>query len=111
VDELRTKRRLDAARTLELFEGICAGVGAAHARGLIHRDSEAGEYLLCREEGCERGGVKITDFGIAKTLPQTANETRDTITGVVVGTMKYMSPEQLRGRSASPRWGSVGAGR
>jgi len=48
--------------------------------------------------------VKITDFGIAKTLPQTANETRDTITGVVVGTMKYMSPEQLRGRSASPRW-------
>ena len=101
-DELRTKRRLDAARTLELFEGICAGVGAAHARGLIHRDLKPENIFLSQRDVSEV--VKITDFGIAKTLPQTANETRDTITGVVVGTMKYMSPEQLRGRSASPRW-------
>jgi len=101
-DELRTKRRLDAARTLELFEGICAGVGAAHARGLIHRDLKPENIFLSQKDVSEV--VKITDFGIAKTLPQTANETRDTITGMVVGTMKYMSPEQLRGRSASPRW-------
>jgi len=101
-DELRTKRRLDAARTLELFEGICAGVGAAHARGLIHRDLKPENIFLSQKDVSEV--VKITDFGIAKTLPQTADETRDTITGVVVGTMKYMSPEQLRGRSASPRW-------
>src|SRR5260370_31718061 len=101
-DELRTKKRLDAARTLELFEGICAGVGAAHARGLIQGDLEAENIFLSQKDVSEV--VKITDFGIAKTLPQTADETRDTITGVVVGTMKYMSPEQLRGRSASPRW-------
>jgi serine/threonine-protein kinase len=101
-DELRTKKRLDAARTLELFEGICAGVGAAHARGLIHRDLKPENIFLSQKDVSEV--VKITDFGIAKTLPQTADETRDTITGVVVGTMKYMSPEQLRGRSASPRW-------
>ena len=48
--------------------------------------------------------MKITDFGIAKSLPQTVDETRDTMTGVLVGTMKYMSPEQLRGRPPSPRW-------
>jgi tRNA A-37 threonylcarbamoyl transferase component Bud32 len=101
-DELRTKKRLDAARTLELFEGICSGVGAAHARGLIHRDLKPENIFLSRKSVNEV--VKITDFGIAKTLPQSADETRDTITGVVVGTMKYMSPEQLRGRSASPRW-------
>ena len=101
-DELRTKKRLDAARTLELFEGICAGVGAAHARGLIHRDLKPENIFLSQKDVSEV--VKITDFGIAKTLPQSADETRDTITGVVVGTMKYMSPEQLRGRSASPRW-------
>jgi eukaryotic-like serine/threonine-protein kinase len=100
--ELRTKKRLDAARTLELFEGICAGVGAAHARGLIHRDLKPENIFLLQKDATEV--VKITDFGIAKTLPQSADETRDTITGVVVGTMKYMSPEQLRGRSASPRW-------
>jgi tRNA A-37 threonylcarbamoyl transferase component Bud32 len=100
--ELQTKRRLDAARALELFEGICAGVGAAHARGLIHRDLKPENIFLSRKDVTEV--VKITDFGIAKTLPQSADETRDTITGVVVGTMKYMSPEQLRGRLASPRW-------
>jgi tRNA A-37 threonylcarbamoyl transferase component Bud32 len=101
-DELRAKKRLDAARALELFEGICAGVGAAHARGLIHRDLKPENIFLLQKAATEV--VKITDFGIAKTLPQSADETRDTITGVVVGTMKYMSPEQLRGRSASPRW-------
>ncbi len=101
-DELRMKKRLDAARTLELFEGICAGVGAAHARGLIHRDLKPENIFLSQKNVSEV--VKITDFGIAKALPQSMDETRDTITGVVVGTMKYMSPEQLRGRSASPRW-------
>jgi tRNA A-37 threonylcarbamoyl transferase component Bud32 len=100
--ELQSKKRLDAARALELFEGICAGVGAAHARGLIHRDLKPENIFLSRKDVAEV--VKITDFGIAKTLPQSADETRDTITGVVVGTMKYMSPEQLRGRLASPRW-------
>jgi tRNA A-37 threonylcarbamoyl transferase component Bud32 len=100
--ELQTKRRLDAARALELFEGICAGVGAAHARGLIHRDLKPENIFLSRKDVAEV--VKITDFGIAKTLPRSVDETRDTITGVVVGTMKYMSPEQLRGRLASPRW-------
>jgi serine/threonine-protein kinase len=100
--EMRTKQRLDAARALELFEGICAGVGAAHARGLIHRDLKPENIFLSRKDA--RDLVKITDFGIAKSMPQSADETRDTITGVVVGTMKYMSPEQLRGRLPSPRW-------
>jgi eukaryotic-like serine/threonine-protein kinase len=100
--EMRTRKRLDAARALELFEGICAGVGAAHTRGLIHRDLKPENIFLSRKE--TREFVKITDFGIAKSMPQTPDETRDTITGVVVGTMKYMSPEQLRGRPPSPRW-------
>jgi hypothetical protein len=100
--ELRTKRRLDPQRTLELFDGICAGVGAAHTRGLIHRDLKPENIFLSRKGTREL--VKITDFGIAKALPLTADETRDTITGALVGTMKYMSPEQLRGRSISPRW-------
>jgi serine/threonine-protein kinase len=100
--ELRAKKRLDAARALELFEGICAGVEAAHARGLIHRDLKPENIFLSQKDAREL--VKITDFGIAKTMPQSADETRDTMTGVVVGTMRYMSPEQLRGRAASPRW-------
>ena len=100
--ELRTKRRLSPTRTLALFEGICAGVGAAHARGLIHRDLKPENIFLSRDGTQEV--VKITDFGVAKTLPVSPDDTRDTITGVLVGTVKYMSPEQLRGRCLSPRW-------
>jgi len=100
--ELRAKKRLDPGRTLELFEGICAGVGAAHTRGLIHRDLKPENIFLSRKDANEV--VKVTDFGIAKALPLSPDETRDTITGALVGTMRYMSPEQLRGRSISPRW-------
>jgi tRNA A-37 threonylcarbamoyl transferase component Bud32 len=100
--EMRARKRLDPARTLELFEGICAGVEAAHARALIHRDLKPENIFLSRKDTKEF--VKITDFGIAKSIPLSSDETRDTITGVVMGTMKYMSPEQLRGRMPSPRW-------
>jgi serine/threonine-protein kinase len=48
--------------------------------------------------------VKITDFGIAKVMPEFTNETSNTATGVLVGTMRYMSPEQLRGGAMSARW-------
>jgi len=100
--ELRTRKRLSPSRMLELFEGICAGVGAAHARGLIHRDLKPENIFLSQKDAREI--VKITDFGVAKTLPVSPDDTRDTITGALVGTVKYMSPEQLRGRSLSPRW-------
>jgi tRNA A-37 threonylcarbamoyl transferase component Bud32/uncharacterized protein YigA (DUF484 family)/MFS family permease len=100
--ELRARRRLSAARTLELFEGICAGVGAAHARGMIHRDLKPENIFLARKDAHEI--VKITDFGIAKAIPQSPDQTSDTLTGALVGTVKYMSPEQLRARSISPRW-------
>jgi eukaryotic-like serine/threonine-protein kinase len=100
--ELRAKSRLDPRRTLQLFEGICAGVAAAHARGLLHRDLKPENIFLARKDA--REVVKITDFGIAKALPHSVDETRDTVTGALVGTMKYMSPEQVHGRSISPRW-------
>ena len=101
-EEFRQKARLTAERTLELFEGICAGIGAAHARGLVHRDLKPENIFLSRPNVLEL--VKITDFGIAKTLAELANNTNATATGVLVGTMRYMSPEQLQGKSISARW-------
>src|ERR1700730_4457684 len=101
-EELRGKRRLTPERTLELFEGMCEGISAAHARGLVHRDLKPENIFLSRSN--LREVVKITDFGIAKVLPEFTNDTSDTVTGVLVGTIRYMSPEQLRGRSMSPRW-------
>ena len=101
-EEFRQNVRLTAERTLELFEGICAGIGAAHARGLVHRDLKPENIFLSRPNVLEL--VKITDFGIAKTLAELANNTNATATGVLVGTMRYMSPEQLQGKSISARW-------
>jgi tRNA A-37 threonylcarbamoyl transferase component Bud32 len=100
--ELRAKRKLDPSRTVELFEHVCAGVGAAHARGLVHRDLKPENIFLVRTSIPEL--VKITDFGIAKFLPQNSPDTNETFTGVLIGTVPYMSPEQLRGGSLSPRW-------
>jgi len=101
-EEFRQKTRLTPERTLELFEGICAGIGAAHLRGLVHRDLKPENIFLSRPNVLEL--VKITDFGIAKALAEFANDTNATATGVLVGTMRYMSPEQLQGKSISARW-------
>jgi hypothetical protein len=101
-EELRTKRRLEPGRVLELFQHVCAGVGAAHARGLVHRDLKPENVFLVRTTVPEV--VKITDFGIAKALSQDSGGTNETLTGVVAGTIRYMSPEQLRMRPLSPRW-------
>ncbi len=101
-EEFRQNTRLTAERTLELFEGICAGIGAAHAHGLVHRDLKPENIFISRPNVAEL--VKITDFGIAKTLAELANDTNATATGVLIGTMRYMSPEQLQGKSISPRW-------
>jgi len=100
--ELRQKTRLTAGRTLELFEGICAGIGAAHSRGLVHRDLKPENIFVSRPNVLEV--VKITDFGIAKVLDEISNDSNATATGVLVGTIRYMSPEQLQGKSMSPRW-------
>jgi serine/threonine-protein kinase len=101
-EEMRGKKRLTAERTLELFGEMCAGIGAAHSRGLVHRDLKPENIFLSRTNTREM--VKITDFGIAKVMPEFTNETSNTATGVLVGTMRYMSPEQLRGEAMSARW-------
>ena len=101
-EELRAHTRLSPARTVQLFEPICAGVGAAHLRGLVHRDLKPENIFLVRIGPPEF--VKITDFGIAKCLPQVSEDTSRTLTGMFFGTFPYMSPEQLQGQSLSTRW-------
>ena len=101
-EELRTQKRLAPSRTVQLFEAICAGVGAAHFRGLVHRDLKPENIFLVRAGTAEI--IKITDFGVAKFLPQVSQDTSSTLTGVFVGSLPYMSPEQLRGEPLSPRW-------
>jgi hypothetical protein len=87
---------LPAAEVLRLGRAVAAGLGAAHAQGLIHRDIKPSNIWL---EG-EGGQVRILDFGLARAVGGDAQLTQ---TGVVVGTPAYMAPEQARGEALDPR--------
>jgi hypothetical protein len=100
--ELQAHLRLTPARMLQIFEPLCAGLEAAHSWGLVHRDLKPENIFLVRASAPEV--VKITDFGIAKFLPRVADETSDTFTGVPLGTLRYMSPEQLRAGALTQGW-------
>lgn len=74
----------------------CQGVAAAHAAGLIHRDIKPANFMRSAD-----GSIKVTDFGLAKTLANTNRHI--TQTGAVLGTPYFMSPEQCMGKTLDPR--------
>lgn len=81
------KKRLEPFDALNIAKQICAGVGYAHSRGFIHRDIKPSNIIINRE-----GVVKIMDFGISKSIA----EKGITKTGTKIGTILYMSPEQIK---------------
>jgi sugar lactone lactonase YvrE len=76
-----------------LGAGLAEGLAAIHACGLVHRDLKPGNVILAAD------GPRIIDFGIARAIGATTGLTS---TGVVVGTLTYMSPEQIRGDPVGP---------
>ena len=84
---------LDATRTMDIVAQAAAGLQAAHAAGMVHRDVKPGNLLLT-----PRGTVKITDFGIAHTVGSASV----TASGELMGTPAYLAPERAVGERAGP---------
>jgi non-specific serine/threonine protein kinase/serine/threonine-protein kinase len=84
------ERRLPVRERLDLVARIADAVQHAHDRGLIHRDLKPGNILV---DGA--GQPKILDFGVARLTDSDAHRTRQTDLGQLVGTLAYMSPEQV----------------
>jgi serine/threonine protein kinase len=90
------RERLGVDARLELFRAVCAGVHHAHQRGIIHRDLKPSNVIVSMVDG--RATPKVIDFGVAKAVDGIlADETLQTRAGSLIGTLDYMSPEQVRG--------------
>ena len=103
-DRLR-RGALPLRSALDMGAQIADGLAAAHDRGIVHRDLKPANVFLTRD-----GLVKILDFGLAKTGapdrdgdPLGATVVDDTAPGTVLGTVRYMSPEQVRGETVDTR--------
>ncbi|HVJ27006.1 MAG TPA: protein kinase, partial [Vicinamibacterales bacterium] len=108
-DTLRTRLAdgaLPGRKAVDFAVHIVRGIAAAHERGIVHRDLKPENIFITRD-----GVVKILDFGLAKSTATPgqevgdAGETRiaDTTPGTVLGTVGYMSPEQVRGQAVDHR--------
>src|SRR6201987_1550196 len=104
------REKLDAGplpvrRAIEYALGIVQGLAAAHEKGIVHRDLKPENVFITRD-----GRVKVLDFGLAKLLrPEESHDTVATVAspatlpGTVMGTVGYMSPEQVKGLASDAR--------
>jgi Tol biopolymer transport system component len=104
------KNALPRKKALETAHQIAQGLAAAHARGIVHRDLKPENVFLTND-----GRVKILDFGLARAVPEATDRlanaqtqvsptiASDSMPGLVLGTVGYMAPEQVRGQPVDHR--------
>ncbi|MGA8580823.1 MAG: serine/threonine-protein kinase, partial [Bryobacteraceae bacterium] len=106
---LLAEGRPAARKSIDFAVQIAEALAAAHAAGITHRDLKPENIMVSGPAGRSPGRIRILDFGLAKQAP--AEPAADGVTqtqaitgaGMVVGTIGYMSPEQIRGKPVDPR--------
>ena len=88
-------------RVLGILDQVAQSLGEAHANGIVHRDMKPENVIIERRE--ERDYVKVLDFGIAKMISGDREVQALTAVGQTLGTLEFMSPEQLRGQTLDGR--------
>ncbi|WLD11823.1 serine/threonine-protein kinase [Planctellipticum variicoloris] len=94
TDLLKRERRLPWREVIAMTLQMCAALKAAHDAGIIHRDLKPSNLLISADRT-----IKLSDFGVAQVFAAS----RLTVTGGIIGTAEYMSPEQAQGKRASRR--------
>ena len=89
---------MDPSRVIDLLDQFASALDAAHSRGLVHRDVKPANILITVKDGEEH--AYLTDFGLAKKYDTASGLTAK---GAVVGTVDYMSPEQITGSHTDAR--------
>lgn len=101
-DILRSTARPDLRKIVGWLAQVASAVAAVHAAGIVHRDLKPGNIMVGRD-----GHAKVLDFGLAKLGPAAGERSEVTIEqtaeGIVLGTIHYMSPEQVQGKEVDPR--------
>ncbi|MGH7435148.1 MAG: serine/threonine-protein kinase, partial [Polyangiaceae bacterium] len=102
--------RVPPTQAIPILHGILAGLAAAHARGVIHRDLKPDNVFLTRDPA-GTFAVKLLDFGLAKVMDAAGGMGQRTRSGMLLGTPAYMSPEQIKNpRDVDPRADLFSAG-
>jgi len=91
---LQTRKKLPLKEAMDIAKQVAEGLGATHKAGIIHRDIKPDNIMITFDDN----QVKIMDFGLAR-IEEESKVTRE---GAVMGTLWYMSPEQVRGRDVGP---------
>ncbi len=101
-DVVRGEGPQSPRRVSHIIKQILKSLAEAHAMGIVHRDLKPANIMLVEMYG-EQDFVKVLDFGIAKVMEQEDDEDEPlTSAGMLVGTLRYMSPEQIKGLPLGP---------